>query len=205
MSLHVWFWAAYTVTTQTPGVSALEIKKKTGIACYETAFQLMHKLRAVMVRPNRDRIGEEWPLEMDITYVGGKHKSGTQGLTDKAPVIIAVEIRRKEIRAPRTGKLLQRGLAGRVRIQKVPDKMAKTVDKFAQECLAPGATIVTDDGGEFANLRTLGFDHHPVAMCGDRKKMDRHLPMVSTVTANLKTWIDGTFHGIWKAHMQAYL
>ena len=29
--------------------------------------------------------------------------------------------------------------------------------------------------------------------------------MVSTVTANLKTWIDGTFHGVGKKHMQAYL
>lgn len=204
-SLHAWFWAAYMIATQTPGVSALEVKKRLGIARYETAFQLLHKLRAVMVRPNRDKIGEEWPLEMDITYVGGKHKSGTQGLTDKAPVIIAVEIRRNEIRAPRTGKILQRGLAGRIRMQKLPNKRAESVDKFAQECLAPGATIVTDDGAEFADLRTLGFKHRPVVMRGDRKKMDRHLPMVSTVTANVKTWIDGTFHGIWKAHMQAYL
>jgi len=29
--------------------------------------------------------------------------------------------------------------------------------------------------------------------------------MVSLVTANLKTWIDGTFHGVRKKHLQAYL
>ncbi len=79
--LHVWFWAAYLVATQTPGISALEIQKKLGIPRYETAFQLMHKLRAAMVRPNRDQIGAEWPLEMDIAFVGGKHKSGVQGKT----------------------------------------------------------------------------------------------------------------------------
>ena len=54
-SIHVWFWAAYLVATQTPGISALELQKKLGIKRYETAFQILHKLRDVMVRP--DRIG----------------------------------------------------------------------------------------------------------------------------------------------------
>jgi len=204
-SLLVWFWAAYLMATQTPGVSALELQKKLGISRYETAFQILHKLRATMVRPNRDKIGEEWPIEMDITYVGGKHKSGTQGLTDKTPVIIAVEVRRREVRQPRTRKILQRGVACRIRVQRLPNKEAASVDEFVRACIAPGASIITDDGNEFTNLGSLGYRHQPIAMRGDRKKMDKHLPMVSTVTANLKTWIDGTFHGIWKQHMQAYL
>jgi len=35
--------------------------------------------------------------------------------------------------------------------------------------------------------------------------MDIYLPMISRVTANLKIWIDGTFHGVRKQHLQAYL
>lgn len=205
ISIHVWFWAAYMVATQTPGISAMEVQKKLGILCYETAFQLMHKLRAVMVRPNRDKIGAEWPLEMDIAFVGGKHKSGVQGKTDKVPVIIAVEVRRKEIRDPLTGKILQRGVAGRIRLEKLSNKSAASVDKFANACIAPGATIVSDDGTEFANLLSSGYRHQPIPMRGDRSKMDVHIPMVSTVTANLKTWLNGTFHGVWKHHLQAYL
>jgi hypothetical protein len=96
--LHVWFWAAFLVATSTPGVSALEIQKKLGLLRYETAFQLMHKLRAAMVRPNQDKIGGEWPVEMDAW-----------------------------------------------------------------------------------------------------------LPIVSTVTGNLKAWIDGTFHGVSRKHLQTYL
>jgi len=67
--LLIWFWASYLVATQTPGISALEIQKKLGIQRYETAFQLLHKLRAAMVRPARDLIGAEWPLEMDTTFL----------------------------------------------------------------------------------------------------------------------------------------
>jgi hypothetical protein len=204
-NIHVWFWAAYLVSTQTPGISAMELRKKLGIARYETAFQLLHKLRAAMVRPDRDKIGAEWPLEMDIIYLGGKTKSGIQGQTNQKPVIIVVEIRRKEVRDKRTGKILKRALAGRVRLQKTQDKSSDSIDAFVRECIVPGAVITSDDGTEFTNLRGLGYDHRPVPMRGDREKMDIYLPMISRVTANLKTWIDGTFHGVRKQHLQAYL
>lgn len=204
-SIHVWFWAAYLIATQTPGISALELKKKLGIKRYETAFQILHKLRDTMLRPGRDKIGAEWPIELDVVFVGGKTRSGVQGKTDQVPVIIAVEIRRQEIRDNNTNKVKKRALAGRTRIQQLPNKTAAAVDQFVSDCIAPGTVITSDDGKEFSNLINLGYEHHPVPMRGDRAKMDSYLPMVSRVTANLKTWIDGTFHGVRNHHLQTYL
>ena len=139
----------------------------------------MHKLRAAMVRPDRDPIGAQWPLEMDIAFVGGKHKGGVQGKTDKAPMIIAVEIRGKEVRDPGTNKIVQRALAGRMRLRKLANKSAAMVDKFANDCIAPGAVITTDDGTEYTNLGTLSYTHQPVPMRHDRSKMDAWLPQWS--------------------------
>jgi hypothetical protein len=204
-NIHIWFWAAYLITSQTPGVSALEFQKRLGIARYETAFQILHKLRAAMVRPDRDEIGVEWPVELDVVFVGGKHKGGIQGKTAQTPVAIAVEIRRREYYNPKTKKLIKRTLAGRARLQTLPNKTAAAINAFMRDCIAPGAAIVSDDGTEFASLLALGYDHRPVPMRGDRKKMDSYLPMISKVTANLKTWIDGTFHGVGKDHLQIYL
>ena len=51
--LSVWFWAAYLVASQTPGISAVQLQRQLGLSRYETAFQLLHKLRAGMVRPDR--------------------------------------------------------------------------------------------------------------------------------------------------------
>jgi hypothetical protein len=204
-SIHVWFWAAYLIATQTPGISALELKKKLGIKRYETAFQILHKLRDTMLRPGRDKIGAEWPIELDVVFVGGKTRSGVQGKTEQVPVVIAVEIRRQEIRDDNTNKVISRALAGRIRLQQLPNKTAIAVDQFVSDCIAPGATITSDDGREFTNLINLGYAHHPVPMRGNRDKMDSYLPMVSRVTANLKTWIDGTFHGVRNHHLQAYL
>jgi len=204
-SIHIWFWAAYLIAAQTPSVSALELQKRLGISRYETAFQILHKLRATMVRPDRDKIGAEWPIELDVVFVGGKHKSGIQGKTDQTPVVIAVEIRRREYCNPKTNKLIERTLAGRARLHVLPNKTAAAVNDFVKDCIAPGAVIVSDDGKEFASLRALGYDHRPTPMRGDREKMDSYLPMISKVTANLKTWIDGTFHGVGKQHLQTYL
>jgi len=73
--LHTWFWGAFLVTSLTPGMSALQFQKMLGINRYETAFNMLHKLRTAMVRPERDAIGGEWPVEVDETYIGG----ATQG------------------------------------------------------------------------------------------------------------------------------
>src|SRR5580700_3508306 len=55
--LSIWFWAAYLVSSHTPGISAVQFQRQLGLNRYETAFQILHKLRAGMVRPGRDRIG----------------------------------------------------------------------------------------------------------------------------------------------------
>jgi hypothetical protein len=56
MPLSTWFWAAYLVASQTPGISAVQFQRQLGLSRYETAFGILHKLRAGMVRPNQDRM-----------------------------------------------------------------------------------------------------------------------------------------------------
>jgi hypothetical protein len=53
--LSVWFWGVYLASSMTPGLSAVQFQRQLGIGRYETAFQILHKLRAGMVRPDRDQ------------------------------------------------------------------------------------------------------------------------------------------------------
>jgi len=48
-----------------------------------------------------------------------------------------------------TCKIIQRGLDERSRLKKLRDKLAASVDKFMSECIASGATVVTNV--EFTN------------------------------------------------------
>lgn len=91
--LSTWFWGAYLVTTQTPGQSAVQFQRQLGLRRYETAFQILHKLRAGMVRPQRDAIGSQHPVEVDETLVGGRTRAEGRGVHHKATVAGAIEVR----------------------------------------------------------------------------------------------------------------
>ena len=100
--LSTWFWGAYLVTTQTPGQSAIQFQRQLALSRYETAFQILHKLRSGMVRPERDAIGGENPVEVDEGLVGGKTRDEGRGVHHKATVIGAVEVRRRQEKEDRS-------------------------------------------------------------------------------------------------------
>ena len=96
--LSVWFWAAYLVASQTPGMSAVQFQRQLGLTRYETAFGILHKLRAGMVRPDKDRIGgrAKEHVEVDEAWVGGKTRGEGRGVHHKTLVAAAVEVRRRK-------------------------------------------------------------------------------------------------------------
>ena len=101
--LSVWFWAAYLVASQMPGMSAVPFQRQLGLPRYETAFQILHKLRAGMVRPGQDRIGGNpgEHAEADETWVGGRTRGKGRGVHDRALVAGAArEVWRKKFPSP---------------------------------------------------------------------------------------------------------
>src|ERR1700686_2532476 len=96
MPLSTWFWGAYLMTTQTPGQSAVQFQRQLEIATYETAFAMLHKLRAGMVRPGRDTIGAPHPVEVDECYVGGRTRGEGKGIHHQTTVVGAVEVRTRK-------------------------------------------------------------------------------------------------------------
>ena len=81
--LTTWFWGAYLVATMTPGISAVQFERQLGLTVYETAFGILHKLRAGMVRQGRDRIGGNLArgdhVEVDET-IGGETRGEGRGV-----------------------------------------------------------------------------------------------------------------------------
>ena len=214
--LSTWFWGAYLVTTQTPGQSALQFQRQLGLSRYETAFQILHKLRSGMVRPERDSLGGEHPVEMDECLVGGRSRGTGMGVHDMATVIGAVEVRPRKAAENRVanqrpnnpggGPLKKLVYAGRLRLRVIPNRDAEHLLEFARENVVKGSKIRTDGWWGYLKLPDLGFRHDPLVLAGDPEKAEAHLPMIHLVFSNLKTWILGTHHGaIARQHLQAYL
>ena len=117
--LHLWFWAAYLMSTPTPGVSALQLQRQLSLSRYETAWTMLHKLRRAMANPKRQLLEE---VEVDECFVGG-HEAGLRGT--KALVAVAVEVRGPG--------------SGRVRMAVIDDASATTLTEFVRENVAAGA------------------------------------------------------------------
>src|SRR5271154_7068644 len=168
MPLSVWFWGAYLVTTQTPGQSALQFQRQLGLSRYETAFQILHKLRAGMVRPERDCIGGEYPVEVDECFIGGVH--------NKAVVIGAIEVRLRKDAEHRAAKYSQEHsggvplkkliYAGRIRLRVVPDRSADNLITFVNENVAKGSTVRTDAAHSYESLPGYGYVHQKLKIAG---------------------------------------
>jgi transposase-like protein len=204
--LSVWFWAAYLVSSQTPGMSATQFQRQIGLSRYETAFQILHKLRAGMVRPDQDRIGgrADEHVEVDEAYVGGRTRGKGRGVTDKVLVASAVEVRQRKP-GTKLDKRKAGRYAGRVRIAVVTDRSADSLCSFVESAVAPGARIVTDEWSGYASLGQRGYTHLAVPERGDPQVAEAFLPIVHLVFSNLKTWLNGTHHGVSHQHLQAYL
>jgi transposase-like protein len=57
--LTLWFWAAYLMTTDKRGISALLLQRQLGLRRYETAWMMLHKLRRAMVNVARELLHGE--------------------------------------------------------------------------------------------------------------------------------------------------
>jgi transcription elongation factor Elf1 len=204
--LSTWFWAAYLIASQTQGMSAVQFQRQLGLSRYETAFGILHKLRAAMVRPDQDRIGgrPNEHVEVDETLVGGRTRGEGRGIHHKTLVSCAVEVRHRE---PGTAQDKRKDgrYAGRVRLAIVPDRSAESLCGFVEGAVEPGTLLVTDDWSAYASLRKRGYDHHAIAECGEPEIADEFLPIVHLVFSNLKTWLNGIHHGVSAKHLQAYL
>ncbi len=191
-----WFWAAYLMTIDKRGVSALLLQRQLGLTCYETAWMMLHKLRRAMVNAAREPLHGE--VEVDDTWIGGE-QAGLQGsrqFKDRRAALVMVAIEK-------------RGRAsGRTRMRIIPDFKSATIRSFLSQNVAPGSTIYTDGLKSFSGLVEVGYRHvvriQPLRS-ELRKGAKSAVPLADRAIGNLQQWLIGTYHGVSKNQLQVYL
>jgi len=195
--LRVWFAAAWYITSQKQGISALGLQRVLGLASYETAWAMLHRFRRAMVCPGRDLL--TGTVEVDESFLAlrrkrGKMRSAKAHNTDHlVPVAIAVEI------------LEPKGF-GRIRVQRIGGLTIDSLEPFIYDNIEPIACVRTDGSGIYSGLARDGVDHDPRVQLGSAVPAHASLPGVHRVASLLKRWLLGTHHGaVDPRHVDYYL
>jgi hypothetical protein len=195
--LTVWFAAAWHLTSQKNGISALGLQRVLGLGSYQTAWAMLHRYRSAMVRPNRDRLRGE--VEVDETLIGGVRSGpGGRGAGGKTLVAIAVD---------RTWSAKRQHWAlGRCRLAIIPNASGNSLRAFLTANVEPGATVVTDAWPPYPNATRGLYVHQPINLSVPGTIAHVALPGVHRVAALLKRWLLGTHQGsVESDHLAAYL
>lgn len=195
-----WFWGAYLMATHTPGISALQLQRQLGIACYDTAWYLLHRLRKGMVNEQRTRLSGL--IEADETHIGGPAKGksgrGVAAAMHKTLVVGAVEV----LTYTQEGQGRER--AGRLRLQVIRDASEKSIGAFIQANVELGSRIRTDGWRGYSETALSGYKH-TVRVTGTPERAHQRAPHIHRAFSNLKTWLAGTYHGVEPKYLQSYL
>ena len=178
--LKMWFRAVFEISTRRTGISGMDLMRIMGFGSYKTAWTWLHKLRAALVRPEREPLGPF--VQMDEALVGGK------GGPHKELVLVAAEA------------------GGRVRLAHAETNDKATLKRFADAQIADDARV-TSDGLASYDSDSLGERPHETIV---QTKAERHesdaLQGCHWTISLLKRWLLGTHAGaVSPKHLQSYL
>lgn len=184
--LRTWLAAAWYVTNQKYGVSALGLQRVLGLGSYQTAWAMLHRLRRAMVRPGRERLNGK--VEVDESYVGMRDTSTLptgakfKSHTSRSLVAMAVEIQEPK------------GF-GRVRLRRVPVASERYLLPFVRDAVESGASVHTDGSAAYRSLSEHGYVHRQSVHVGSADPAHFSMPGVHRVASLLKRWLLGTHQG----------
>jgi hypothetical protein len=216
-SLTTWFHGAWLVATHKSGISAVQFQRQLGLSRLETAWTMLHKLRAGLVDPDRSKLNsfcadpthsEHW-VEVDQIEVGGVQSRADRDArgSNKAIVMVAVEVHKWNGQMHRDASKSRSAdawhtKAGRIRMRVIPTHGSVDALNFLRDHVATGSRVVTDAHASFNLAGALGWEHEFIVSKASKDPLATH----GRVTTNLKRWLLGTHKGSVQAqHLQAYL
>ena len=200
--LRKWFMAVYLIGHDKRGVSAMFISREFGIR-YATAWLMCHKLRHALTETDDFKLDDL--IEVDEAFYGGRRQKGNRGraqTTGKAMVVCAVEKR------PVSGKSNVQGH------QSAGIHRGWCADRRAAECHCDPvgqfhscqcAPWYADYLGRLHRIHGIGRIYHSPIVQGTGANAGVNMPVVHKLFSNIKTWLNGTYHGVSTKHLPRYL
>jgi len=186
-----WFSAAYLLITRANGISATELQQCLKLPRYETAFEILRKLRACMAQADCRPIGDastETLVEVGVTYLSN------HACSRRIPVAGAIQLR-----ARKNHGASPQYAAGPVRLAILSDTSCESLGAFVQSAVVPNTAVVGNVWGSHIQLANQDCVYTAVSA-----QTDGH-PALQDVFCDLEIWLRDVHHGVSPKHLPAYL
>ena len=192
--MRIWCHAFWRACSSKKGVSALQIKRETGLT-YKSALFMMHRIRFAMAEDHATPPQLQGTVEVDETYVGGRTRLRNQ------------RVRGKNRRTPKETVFAMVERGGKARASHVPRGPGQNLKAEVRQHVDPSARIMTDEAHPYRGLgKHFAGGHHTVK----HSIYEYARGDVTTNTAEgffslLKRGIYGTFHHVSPKHLHRYV
>jgi Zn ribbon nucleic-acid-binding protein len=156
----MWFRAVFEISTRRTGISAKDLQRIMGFGSYKTAWSWLHKLRAAMMRRDREPLRPF--VQADETLVGGK------GSPHKELVLVAAEAN------------------GRVRLAHADNNDEGTLKSFADSQIASDTQVVTDGLASYNSDSLCKRPHQAIVQSKQERRENDALQGCHWTTSLLK-------------------
>lgn len=199
--LRHWAYAFWSACVSKKGVSALQIKRQTGLS-YKSALFLMHRIRFAMA-PTKKGPKLSGTVEADETYIGGKPRKRSAPAPRKYGPVNNAKTRRA--RHAVVFAAVQRG--GQVRTRVIPDITGATLSKAVKEHIDLSSRLMTDELNSYKKVGQEFKGGHETI------QHSQNIYVRGDITTNtvegffsiLKRGINGVYHNVSRKHLQRYL
>jgi ISXO2 transposase-like protein/transposase-like zinc ribbon protein len=181
-----WFYALYLFSVAKNGVSAMELQRHLGVT-YKCAWRMCQQIRWLMQQSGAPLTGT---IEIDETYIGGKHQGNPGKFDNKIAVIGMVE--------------KQKG-TGQIKAMTTKRADASVALPFIRAMARQGTKVQTDESRIYHRVKR-DFEHAFI----NHSKEEYSKDGISTNTiegfwSQMKRSIDGTYHCVSPKYLQLYV
>jgi transposase-like protein len=193
LPLTLWFLAIHLITQAKTGLSALALKRQTGVS-YNTAWSMKHKIMQVM-KERDDSKPLSGIIQLDDVYWGGERRGGKRGRgsANKVPFVAAVSLN-------------EEGHPIAMNMNVVKGFRLTEISRWAKQHLQPNSTVISDGLPCFTAVTEAGCSHISIVTGGGSQSVTKEeFTWVNTLIGNVKNAISGTYHAINPKHLPRYL
>jgi hypothetical protein len=194
ITLDKWMCAMWMLANCKNGVSSYEMHRTLGVT-QKTAWFMLHRIRTAMTESGVT-LGENGPVEIDETFVGGKVKNmhisrrpknvPMQGIGNKTVVL----------------GMLERG--GKVNATVIANRKKENLDPAVTGCVEDGAHIITDEFSGYMHL-TKTYYREVINHAEAYVQGHIHTNGIENFWSLLKRGLNGTYISVEPFHLDAYV